>query len=150
MDLHPNIKVDQAIADIEAKMAALRQEVERLGGEIEELKVARRVNERLHGPIPDRSPKSVSGETENIQEQLSSGSTALGKRVFPTIADRIELLFEVHGPMRTQQIWRCLKEETPEITFRTVVGTLQRSKGQGRFQLVGRDWQKSQKQTVDP
>lgn len=105
-------------AALETQIESRAAELERMRDELKELRAAERVVLRL---IPDDVAQVISEDRDRKE---------------PTIGDRIVMLLEQSGPLRSADVLDGLQKGwRSDIRFETVSSTLSRVKAQGRIAL---------------
>lgn len=66
--------------------------------------------------------------------------TLLSRTVLETIGERIKEILENHDALTTSEIFKTLRQETPNISPATVSGTLQRERQHGRVENRDGKW----------
>ena len=113
-------QIKQRISELETEIAERQQE-------LEELRVAERVLDRI-----------ASGGGDDDDDQLSSKPQ---RQKEPTVADKIEEYVGILGPMESSDIHHTLQSEwRSDLQFTTVSSTLSRMKQRGRITNDGKLW----------
>lgn len=111
---------------IKSRIAELEEQINELQSELDELRVAERVLERLGS---------------NGDEESSPRASSSGGRKGPTVASKIVETLQVLGPMTSNDITELLQTDWREdLKFATVSSTLSRLRSRGEVQSDGRKW----------